>query len=62
MSYTLVSISSRPGAYFAVDEEDYERFVTDMPNWKCPEQTINTFNVTGKTVHLVEDAHGSIVY
>ena len=33
MSYTLVSISSRPGAYFAVDEEDYERFVTDMPNW-----------------------------
>lgn len=33
MTYKLVPISSRPGAHFAIDEEDHEKFVKNMPNW-----------------------------
>ena len=33
MDYTLVPINSRPGAFFAIDNEDYQRFVVDMPSW-----------------------------
>jgi hypothetical protein len=32
-SYRLVPISSRPGACFAIDEADYERYVENMPKW-----------------------------
>ena len=32
-TYTLVPIKSRPGAVFAIDTDDYEKYVTNMPTW-----------------------------
>lgn len=31
--YKLVPIKSRPGAFFAIDDSDYERYVVNMPSW-----------------------------
>ena len=33
MAYRLVPIKSRPGAFFAIDEADYDRYVVHMPTW-----------------------------
>lgn len=32
-SYRLVPIKSRPGAFFAIDDTDYDTYVTNMPTW-----------------------------